>query len=302
MVENLFSVVLFFSLGYLLRKVGIFSEKDSDLLIKFIIYVAFPSLVVYNIYHLQLSSSVLWIVILGWGVIVFSIVLSFFVGRMLNLSKPVLASFVMMSSFGNTSFLGFPFQLALLGEEGLRYAVVFDQLASFLPVSLLSPFILSYGQGKKVSLDLKKVITFPPFIAVIFSFLIKGFSVPDFVLGSLKSLGMTVIPLALFSVGVNLRFSKVKDRLRDISAVILIKMIVVPAVFLGFLLFVGVDINTPYLSALIEVSMPPMVLASIFVIGAGLDRDLAVSSVGVGIIFSFLSVPLLFFIANLLTG
>ncbi|MDQ7055399.1 MAG: AEC family transporter [Persephonella sp.] len=132
--------------------------------------------------------------------------------------------------------------------------------------------------------------------------MIKGFPVPEFVLGSLKTIGMTVIPLALFSVGVNLRFSKVKDRLRDVSAVILIKMVIAPAVFILILLFAGVSIDTPYLSAVIEVSMPPMVLASILVIGAGLDRDLAVSSVGTGIIFSFLSVPALFFMVRLLTA
>ncbi|MDQ7055398.1 MAG: AEC family transporter [Persephonella sp.] len=148
MVENLFSVVLFFSFGYLFRKSGIFRENDADVLIKFIIYVSFPALVVYNIYHLQISSSVFWIVVSGWAVIIFSIILSFLAGRLLHLSRPALASFVMMSSFGNTSFLGFPFQLALLGEEGLRYAVIFDQLASFYLFLYCLLFILSYGQGK----------------------------------------------------------------------------------------------------------------------------------------------------------
>ncbi|WP_457642825.1 AEC family transporter [Persephonella sp.] len=300
MIENLFSVVLFFSLGYLARKWGVFRTDASDVLIKFIIYFAFPALVVYNIYHLQLKPSFLLVLASGWAVIIFSIAVSFLVSRAMKLNRKTTASFVMMASFGNTSFLGFPFQMALLGEEGLRYAVVFDQLSSFLPVSLLSPFILAYGSEKKgISVDIKKVITFPPFVAVITAFFLKQVHIPDFVLSSLKTLGMTVIPLALFSVGMNLQFSKVKERFGHISAVIFIKMVFVPLMFLGTFFLLGIQMNIQWKSALIEIAMPPMVLASIFVIGAGLDRDLAVSSVGIGIIISFITVPLLFYISGL---
>jgi len=217
----------------------------------------------------------------------------------MRLNRVTLASFVMMASFGNTSFLGFPFQIALLREEGLRYAVVFDQLASFLPVSLISPFILSFGQSsEKIGIDIKKVLTFPPFIALLGAFLIKNIYIPEFVLGSLKMLGMTVIPLALFSVGINLRFSKVRGRLKDIIAVISIKMLMIPVLTVLVLYILSVNPDTEWLSFIIEISMPPMVLASILVIGAGLDRDLAVSSVGIGIIISFITVPLIFYITK----
>lgn len=301
MIKNLFSVVLFFSLGYLSRKFRIFEANASDILIKFIIYISFPALVVYNVYYLEFRPSFLWVLVSGWTVILFSIFISFVFGKALKLNRATLASFVMMSTFGNTSFLGFPFQMALLGEEGLRYAVVFDQFSSFLPVSLLSPFILAYGkENGSFSIDIKRIITFPPFMAIIFAFLIKNFYVPEFIFGSLKMLGMTVIPLALFSVGMNLRFSKVSERIRDVSFVILIKMIIVPVLFVIVLYFLGIELDIQWKSAIIEISMPPMVLASIFVIGAGLDRDLAVSAVGIGIIFSFVSVPIIFYLIELL--
>ncbi|WP_457641564.1 AEC family transporter [Persephonella sp.] len=301
MLENLFSVVLFFAAGYLARKLRIFDENSSDTLIKFIIYFAFPSLVIYNVHFLEMKSSFFWIIVSGWFVILFSILLSFAVGKIFKFNKVTLASFVMMASFGNTSFLGFPFQMAFLGEEGLRYAVVFDQLASFLPVSLISPIILAYGQGYKgIKIDIKKIITFPPFVALIFAFLIREISIPDFVLKSLKMVGMTVIPLALFSIGISLKLSRVKERFKEISTVIFIKMLFVPLVVVILLYVFSVDIDTLWLSFIVEISMPPMVLASIFVIGAGLDRDLAVSSVGMGIIFSFISVPLIFYVVSLL--
>ncbi|WP_029523280.1 AEC family transporter [Persephonella sp. KM09-Lau-8] len=301
MIKALFPVLLYFSAGYLSRKFRLFDENASQILIKFIIYISFPALVIYNVYFLKFQWSFLWVLLSGWGVILFSILVSFFIGKALKLNKPTLASFIMMATFGNTSFLGFPYQMAFLGEEGLRYAVVFDQFSSFLPVSLISPFILTYGQDKgNFSVDIKRIITFPPFVAIIFAFFIKNFYIPDFVLDSLKMIGMTVIPLALFSVGINLKFSSVKERIRDISAVIFIKMIFVPVLFVLLLHIIGVEINIQWQSAVIEIAMPPMVLASIFVIGAGLDKDLAVSAVGVGILASFITVPFVFYLLNTL--
>ncbi|WP_457622875.1 AEC family transporter, partial [Persephonella sp.] len=285
------------------RKVGIFDEKSADTIIKFIIYFAFPSLVIYNVYNLEVKPSFLWIILSGWGVIIFSIAISFYIGKLLKLNRSALIAFVMMSSFGNTSFLGFPFQMAILGEEGLRFAVVFDQLASFLPVSLLSPFILSYGISKsKISIDFKKLFTFPPFIALIFGFFIKFFYLPDFVLNNLKILGMTVIPLALFAVGLNLKLSKAKEKIKYISVIIFIKMIFIPVVVVIFILLLEIQVTVEILSFLIEICMPPMVLASIFVISAGHDRDIAVSSVGIGIIISFITVPLIYNLLKVLTG
>ncbi len=300
MFENLFSVFLFFSLGYVSRKVGFFSEKDAQILINFILYISFPALVIYNVYHIQFYSDILFVLLTGWLTIIFSIFLSFVIGKLLKLDKKSLASFVMMSSFGNTSFLGFPYQMAFFGEEGIRYAVIFDQLASFLPVVLLSPFILAYGTGKGAKIDLKKVITFPPFIALVFSFFIRfsGVYIPEYVLGSLNLLGMTVIPLALFSVGVNLKFSSIGKFKVPIFLVLFIKMLFVPVIVVFLLKILGVELNIVWKSGILEIAMPPMVLASILVIGANLNREIATGSVALGIIISFLTVPFIIFLVE----
>ncbi len=298
MIENLFSVILYFSLGYITRKIGLFNEEKSKVLIDFILYISFPALVIYNVYHLRFGIDIVYVLITGWLVIVFSILFSFTVGKFFKLDRSRLAAFVMMSSFGNTSFLGFPYQLAFFGEEGLRYAVVFDQLASFLPVTFLSPFILSYGRGKGTSVDVKKVLTFPPFVVLILSLFIKpiNLEIPEFILGSLNMLGLTVIPLALFSVGANLKFSNLREEKNTIALVLLIKMIIVPICVVFLLKFLGIEFSTVWKSGILEIAMPPMVLASILVMGAGLNKDIATGSVAIGIILSFLTVPLIVYI------
>jgi len=300
MIENLFQLILFFLSGYFSRKFKIFSETASEVLIKFIIYISLPALVIYNVYSLKLEKNVFLIVISGWFVIFFSICISFFIGKLLNLERKTLSTFVIMATFGNTSFLGIPFQKALLGEEAIKYAIIFDQLASFIPVIVLSPLIISYGSLTKVKIDIKKIITFPPFIALFSGFILSNFYIPEFIIKAFKELGMTVIPIALFSIGMNLRFSNVLRDLKEVSIILFIKMLAVPIVFITVLKISGIEFLVFWKSIILEIAMPPMVLASILIINAKLNKDIAVSSVGMGIILSFITVPIVFYIMRVL--
>ncbi|MFN4306338.1 AEC family transporter [Sulfurihydrogenibium azorense] len=125
---------------------------------------------------------------------------------------------------------------------------------------------------------------------------LKPFQLPSIVLKILDMLGSTVIPLILFSVGMNLRFTSIKKDIKIISLVLLIKQILLPLTVLTILLLLGVSLTLPWKVAILQLSMPPMVLASIFVIEANLNKDIAVSSVALGIILSFLTVPLIYYI------
>ncbi len=300
---KLFPIIFYFFLGYVSKRFNIFDKRASDNFVRFIVVFSFPALVIYNVYHLEFDKSFIFLILLGWIVIFTSIMLSFIVGKyFLKLNRKSLASFVLLSSFGNTSFLGFPFQLALNGELGLRFAVVFDQLASFLPVSLISPFILAYGKGENVSkINIRKIITFPPFIALVLAIFIKliGLTIPDFILNSLQILGNVVIPLAAFSIGINFKLSHFTMRKLDLSLILFIKMILIPLIFAFILLkLVGYPLDINSKAFFVEILMPPMVLVSIFIMEKKLDEELAIASVGIGILFSFISVPIIFWIIN----
>lgn len=300
LLESIFTIMFFFLLGYTFVKFRLFPADYSNAFTDFIINVGFPGLVLYNIYNLKFSLDVVSIVFAGYLIILFSILFSFFVGKMMNYDRKTLGSFILVSSFGNTGFLGYPFVLSLYGEEGLRYAVIFDQLAMFLPIYLLAPLVIAYSKGEKsFKVDIKKVLLFPPFIALVVGLVIKPFLVPSIVLELSQLLGKTVIPLILFSVGMNMRFSRLKERFRDVFLVLSIKNILSPFLVIVFLLAFKISFSLPWKVAIIQMAMPPMVLSSIFVINAGLDRDLAVSSVASGIVLSFVTIPFIYFLIQL---
>lgn len=299
LVFNLFEIFIFFFLGYLSVRLNLFPESYSKAYTDFIINIGFPALVFYNIYHLDFSPDIGFIVFLGYIAILISLFLSFFAGKALNLSRKTQASFMILSSFGNTGFLGYPFIVALHGEEALKYAVIFDQLAMFLPIYLIAPVIISYGLGEgSFRIDIKKFLLFPPFVALVLGVFTKGAYVPPLFLDISQTLGKTVIPLIMFSVGMNIKVSSLWSRLRDISAVLIIKNLLTPLIVLLILVLSGYSLILPLQVAIIEMAMPPMVLASIFIINANLDKELAVSSVATGIVLSFISVPAIYYLTQ----
>ncbi len=298
LIENIFQIFVFFILGYVARKLNIIPQSYSQAYIDFIMNIGFPALVIYNIYNLRFGFDVVGIVILGWISIFLTIGLSFIISKLLKLNKESTSTFILMSTFSNTGFLGYPFVHAFYGDEGLRYAVIFDNISMFLPIFLLAPFIISYAKKDSIKLNLKSLLMFPPFMALVVALLLKPFTVPDIFLNLLKKLSTTVIPLILFAVGLNLRFSNIKTKLKLTAIVLFIKHFIAPIILLTILILIGFSISLPYKVAILEFAMPPMVLASIYAIQAELDKDLAISSVALGIILSFISIPLWFFILS----
>ena len=301
MLENLLQIFVFFILGYTARRLKIIPQEYSKAYIDYIMNFGFPALVVYNIYRLRFSLDVLSIIILGWIAIFLTILASYLISKSLKLDKKRTVAFIMMSTFSNTGFLGYPFIHSLYGEEGLRYAVIFDNLAMFLPIFLLAPFIINYAKEGSIKINIKKLLLFPPFIALVIGVSLKPFDVPEIFLNLLKTLGMTVIPIILFSVGLNLRFSHIGKDLKLLTVNMLVKLFASPLILLLILLILKIDLTLPYKVAILQLAMPPMVLASIYLIDADLEKDFSVSSVAIGIILSFLTVPIWYFLMNSLS-
>ncbi|WP_281951430.1 AEC family transporter [Nitrosophilus kaiyonis] len=290
MIENILYLFLLFFLGILLQKKF---EKNIDALIDFIIYISLPSLIISHIYKLNIDISFLKYIAFGWFITIFAIFLSFLAGKyLLKLPLNSLLSFIMVSAFANTAFVGYPYVETFLGNEALGYAIIYDNFASFLPVVTIGAFLLSFNSKDK-KIDLKKIFTFPPFLVLIFSYLLKNFQIDNSFLEIFEKIGQTVTPLALFSVGAKIDFSKLKKIKLPIFFSLILKMILIPLISLYLLKFLfGINIESK--AVLFEIAMPPMVLASIMVMKAKLDSNLAVGSVGFGVIFSFLTIPIFY--------
>lgn len=130
---------------------------------------------------------------------------------------------------------------------------------------------------------------------------LKPFDVPEIFLNLLKTLSMTVIPIILFSVGLNLKFLHIGKDLKLLTVNMLVKLFASSLILLLILLILKIDLTLPYKVVILQLAIPPMVLASIYLIDADFEKDFAVSSVAIGIILSFLTVPIWYFLLNSLS-
>lgn len=271
------------------------AKKDySDVLIQFCILVAFPALILQKLYPLQLHMSDLSVIAIAIYSIFFGFIAGFVLSRFLHLEKKSASVVILACGLGNTSFVGFPFVEALYGEDAIGYALLFDQFGSFLVLSIFGSLVAAWGAGRDSSI--KKLATniflFPPFVAIIVSLFLKFFELPTIVLSGVDKLADVLLPVATIAVGMKIDIRHIKENINQTTAILIVKMGVVPLAVLAVLPSIGVAAKV----SLIEAAMPPMVMVAVFATKYGLNERLAVSAIAVGIFASFVSIPLFYYL------
>lgn len=295
MLLSLFPVILFISLGFLAKKIRVFREEDTKILIDFVIYFSFPAIVFDNIYHLRINDALFDMIGAGWVVMFLAMGLAFLWSKLVGYDKNTMIVVVMMSVFGNTAFVGIPFIDSFYGEEGIRYAIAYDQFVSFILVSVLAPLMISLvGEGFSIKSVVKRIFLFPPFIALIVALLLKPVALPDFLFKAFGMLGSTVVPLALFVAGFGLDFHELKNSITKVIPILAIKIVIVPLLFMAVLFGFGKLSGLEWKVAVMQSAMPSMVYAAVLAIRGGLDKSIAISAVGLGIVVALVILPIFY--------
>ena len=139
---------------------------------------------------------------------------------------------------------------------------------------------------------LRKVLLFPPFLAVILGLILSviGFSVPVELDLAISFNGVATTYLALFVVGIGLGTKVAYDKVRMAIESISIRQLIVPVVVGILLLFAGLsDITSRVL--LLEAMMPAAVITAIFAGSFKLDSETASTIVTIGTLLLLPIVP-----------
>jgi predicted permease len=275
-MENFLLIIIPFLSAMLLRRLGIFREKHALYATSYVINFSLPCLAIITISNLDLKHGNFTVAVIAWIVMAAGACLSFFAGRLLNLSGGKLRSFILVVTFPNTCFLGYPLTYALYGSTGLPYAVIYDQMG-MVPFFLTLGFIVAGGRK-----SLGSALKFPPFIALLFALLINmtGVGIPGPISFTLKWAGWTTLPLTIFLIGVKVTFTAVRDY-RNVAASLALRMVAIPALLFVSMSLLGIE-GLPYKVALLETTMPPALTTSILALKYGLDDEFAVASISAG--------------------
>lgn len=295
-MESLILLTCCLSFGILLRLTKLVPQKTYLVLNAIVIKVALPALILLKIPVLFFDSNALLPVLMPW--MVFFLAIPFFVllGNAFGWDRQTKGCLILTCGFGNTSFLGIPIMQMLYGEKGVQLAILADQPGTFAALAIFGIMVASYFSSGTTTITelVKKVFGFPPFIFFLAALLMNVFSLqlPGTVQLILQPVAYLVVPLALISVGMQLKASVPGDEWPFMAIGLCYKLILAPAVI--FILYILIMQNHSFLSegSVIEAAMGPMITAAIVATNFGLKPDLVGRIVGYGIPASFITIAL----------
>ena len=292
---------LFFAFGFFLQKRlnAKNTTKLLSLLNHFILYISLPSLIFVHIIKLQLNNSLLVPFFSAWGVFFFSSLVIIAFVKFFNYSKEIAIALILSVALSNSSFLGFPLTLSFFGSEGLKFAIIYDQLGSFLILSTLGLFLLALQSEAKFSFKrvIIKVLTFPSFIALVAAFWLRGVEFNSLFLDTLEFLGSLLTIVAFLVIGLSLKLKIAKEHRAIFIFALALKLFIAPLSL--FLFFKSLDLNSLATKvSVFEAAMAPMITSSMLAILYNIQKELVSSILGYGIILSFFTLPLIFAIIS----
>lgn len=287
-MKEIVYLALLLLIGQLLKTQKNHLGDLSNGLNNFIIYVSLPALILLNIPKIEFDASLIWLIIIPWLIVPISVLFALWITR--DGSRELKYAMMILLPLGNTSFVGIPLVRAILGEEAVRYAMVYDLLGSFLILSIYGTFMVAKYEAKNSDLNsiLKKIVTFPPFIFIIISLVIG--ELPNSIKPYVKTLADTLVPLALISVGYTLRI-KSDYKKGIVLKAIFFKLIASP--FIAILILYFFESGLIAQVAVLESAMGFMISGGILILRAGMAKELISLLVGLSILFSLISVPII---------
>lgn len=286
-------LVCLVALGNGLGRFSVLPESTPAVLNQVVLAVCLPASILLHAPSLGFDAGVAALAVLPWILGGLSALVVLAIGRACGWPRETIWLLVLGIALGNTSFLGYPLVGALLGPEALPHAVVYDQFGTFILMSTAGIAILARaGAGADASprAVLRRIVGFPPFIALIVALTLMPDQPPAPVAAVLGRLADALLPLVALAIGVQLRLRLPREHLAPLAVGLAGKLVLLPAAAWPLAILLGLE-GTPFAVAVLESAMPTMITAMALAAAAGLAPRLAAALVGYGIVLSALTLP-----------
>jgi len=238
-VLPVFAVIL---LGYGVGKTRLFGDEGVRALSGFCFYVAIPAVLFRAMARLETPEGFDFAIVLAYyGAVLAAYALAMLVARLVfRLALAEQAIFAVGATYSNILLLGIPLILTAFGDRGALPQSAILALQSVILISLTSLIVeLGRGDAKSESGGLGAIlrsagigIATNPIIASMvagFAWGRTGLGLDDIVERFLVFLGQAATPTALFALGASLTRFHLGGDLRQVTAIGLIKLAVLPA-------------------------------------------------------------------------
>lgn len=217
--------VSFIALGFCLRKIGVFQEKDFSVLSKVVIRITLPAAIVISFNGKEIDPAMLSLILLGLG----GGVLYMILGYLLNLRRSdedKAFGLLNLSSYNIGNFT-LPFVQSFLGSTGVIVTSLFDtgNAVVCLGGSFGVASTVKCGKGfsaKRVGLSLLKSVPFMTYM-IMLTLCLFHITLPDPVAAGVQMIANSNAFMAMFMIGVGFKFPNNKDQIGTIVKMLSIR-------------------------------------------------------------------------------
>lgn len=210
--------------GYLLKRFSFIREEEGKTITKFLMHTTFPALVLISAIRLKLSPDLFLIPLTAFlfgGVMV---AVAWFVFK--GYPNRLRGLLTMAMGGWNMGLFAFPIIEGIWGRDALAYAVMFDIGNTFVVFGLVytSGSYFASEEGIKVNYKniFKKIISLPPFQALLIGLIINAFSIPmpKIATDLLDTFAQGNKPIVMTLMGIYLGFTFNKKQIQAVSIVL----------------------------------------------------------------------------------
>ena len=296
-------ILIFFciSIGIVLSKAKILPADAHKSVNAWVLYVALPALSLRYIPEIEWNTHLLLHLMVPFVVWMGAWLFVQIYDRKKRLSAGSRTALLITCGLGNTAFIGYPMIAAFYGESEIHHAVVIDQLTFilFATIGVITILRTAADHSQKITVQslARKVFSFPPFVACLVALTIPHFIDISVANPLLDKFVATMSPMALFSIGLQLKIGAIKHEWRLVAAGVTYKLILAPLMIFGLSFLLPTEGNVARIS-IFEAGMSSHITAGLLASQYNLNPRYCSLVVGVGIVASFFTLSVWYWIMS----
>lgn len=294
-ILSTFTIILvLLVLGRLLAWRKMVPVNAAETLNLVVLNVCLPAAILLYAPKLEFSSELIGLVAIPWVILIVSALLVLVTARLLRFDRGSTANLLLQIPLGNTSFIGYSLIPVMVGAGALRYAVVYDQLGSFIILSTWGLIVIAiYGGGARPGTGsiLRRIAGFPPMVALVFALTVMPQDPGALIDHGLHLLADALLPIVVLALGMQLRLRLPPHYRLPLVIGLVAKLVLMP--MLAWLACKAFGLSSELtLVAVYLTAMPPMITSGALLSMAGLAPELSAALIGYGTVVSMITLPL----------
>lgn len=294
-VAQILSLFIIMVIGYIMNKRGIIDDAANVRFTRLIINISLPAQIVKAFVSNQgivSNGEVLSVFGISFVMYLTYAVIGILFLILTRVKDTQRGTYLFMMMFGNVGFMGFPVVEAMMGEETMIYAVIFNVVFNLLVYSV-GILMISRKEGGH-TFAWKKLINMPLMSAVVSIVLyFANIRLPETLMRSLNFMGNITTPVAMLILGsviANMRFKELFSEWR-IYLFTVVKLIVIP--FVAILLIGKLPIRSELIKGCLIVlsAMPVATNSTMLAIEYGGDVSLTSKGVFFTTLLCMITIP-----------